>query len=567
MKFGRHLVIAATCILLISALLGCSQSKIDVREIATVTRGNIQASPVTADGNLSMPRQFNLSFGVSGTVEDVKTAKSAYDKDTWVFPGTMLARLDGSDQQLALTNAVYDVEIALNALAEKVYPSLLGYPNYYPSVTSRLRVEQARKALSQAIVLSAQKDYAAVAAKLRLISHDLKSGMQTLQEAETYINNYPEKVKDNLGDPENWLQYYPAIHEGKLSMEKSLKSVLEIQKLVENASYQGAAMAMDSFKVQLDETYRVVDNACGSLLQIGISYPDASTSLTVMQDVKDTMLQMKEIMAQGNAGSYEFAEKMELAMSDLDVSQNILEDNELLLKTGINMQQLRQYNLNYQKARTALKKARQDLLKTEILVPNTKPDDPIYSSARNGGKVYELNIKEGDQLDPLSAYNYVSKIPIRFVNTDIVEFTGNIDEVDIFKVKLGQKVNIKADALPGKTINGVVKSVSPVSSQVAGVVNYPVTIALEPTRGLDLKGGLTATADIIIQNTENVLVLPLNAVKGTGSDRYVELVVDKTNWIFERRKVTTGAQNSSLIEITSGLKEGDQVFINGTAAK
>jgi len=456
----------------------------------------------------------------------------------------LLAKLDDSDQQLAVTNAMYDVELALNALAEKVYPSLLGYPNYYPSVTSRLRVEQAQDILDEVIKLMEVKDYASVAYKLRIVYHDLYSSMLKLKEAEDYIGDHPETVSDYVGDVENWVQYYPAIHTAVENLNQTLDTLSKIQKSLENGYYDDAARGISDFEITLKETYKVVNSACGSILRTGISYPDASTSLTVIQDVQNTMLEMRKLMNEGATDKLEFAEKMEMAMNDLAISQKILQSNELLLKTGVNMQVLRQYNINYQKAETALLKCKEDLLKTEILAP--------YN-----GLIVAVNIKESDQL---SAYNYASIIAVHLVDTKTVELQGNVDEIDIFHVKRGQSANISVDALPGETLTGKVTFISPFSSQVAGVVNYPVTIALDPSEQ-DLKGGLTATANIIVDSRENVLRIPSNAVKGTKSDPYVELVIDKDKGTFEKRPVNIGLQNNMYSEIISGLNEGNEIFI------
>ncbi|OGO18562.1 MAG: hypothetical protein A2Z02_06445 [Chloroflexi bacterium RBG_16_48_7] len=544
MNFKRYFIVAATCIILISLLAGCSQVSDQARQTATVVKGNISIT-VTSDGNLSMPREAKLSFGIPGTVQKVYVKEGDSVKT-----GKLLAQMDDADAQLAVTNAVYDIELALNALAEKVYPSLLGYPNYYPSVTSRLRVEQAQDELSQALKLMEAKDYATAASKLRILNYDLESGLYTLKQAETFIGNYPEQVKDYVGDPENWVQYYPAIHNAVVSLEKAINTISGIHKLLEKGSYVDTTMALDSYQKELEETHRVVDIACGSVLKTGISYPDASTSLSVIKQVKDTMLQMRTMMDDGKTGSLEYAEKMERALSDLEISHTILQSNELLLKTGVNLQQLRQYNINYQKAETALLKAKNDLLKTKILAP--------YS-----GMIVDVNIKESDQL---SAYNYASIVAIHLVDTRTVEINGNVDEVDIFKVKRGQKANIAIDALPGKTLTGTVTFISPFSSQVAGVVNYPITIALDPA-DIDLKGGLTATANIIVENRENVLRVPLGAVKGSKPNQYVEIVIDRNKGTSERRNVTTGIQNNSVIEVISGLSEGQEVFVDRNSSR
>jgi len=88
-----------------------------------------------------------------------------------------------------------------------------------------------------------------------------------------------------------------------------------------------------------------------------------------------------------------------------------------------------------------------------------------------------------------------------------------------------------------------------------------VTIQLDPT-DVELKGSLTATADVAIYNAENVLVVPLSAVTITPAGSFVTVISDgDDNGQTEKRQVTLGIQNFQFAEVLSGLKEGDKVII------
>ncbi len=97
------------------------------------------------------------------------------------------------------------------------------------------------------------------------------------------------------------------------------------------------------------------------------------------------------------------------------------------------------------------------------------------------------------------------------------------------------------------------------TAETSGVVKFAVTIQLDPT-DVELKGGLSATADIAIYKAEDVLVVPLSAVTITPAKSFVTVMTGE-NGQTEKRQVTLGTQNFQFAEVLSGLKEGDKVII------
>jgi HlyD family secretion protein len=227
------------------------------------------------------------------------------------------------------------------------------------------------------------------------------------------------------------------------------------------------------------------------------------------------------------------------------MSNMILDESETIYRAGLNPQTLRNYNINIETAMINLNKSKQDLLKTEVLAPFD-------------GTVVDIPVKENDQL---STFDYSSKTAIHLVDTKTIKMTGIIDEIDITKVEVGQQAIITVDALPGQKLKGKVTFVSPFGTLQAGVVNFPVEIYLDPTEGVELRGGLTATADIIIGVHEKVLMVPNRAIKGLAGDFWVDVVTDPATAGMEKRPVKIGLQNKKYTEIISGLKEGEQVLI------
>jgi HlyD family secretion protein len=153
---------------------------------------------------------------------------------------------------------------------------------------------------------------------------------------------------------------------------------------------------------------------------------------------------------------------------------------------------------------------------------------------------------------------------ITLVDPSAVRVDVTVDETDVAKIAVGKNATLTFDALPGRSFRGKVISVAPNGTLSQGVVTYPVSISLD-TRNQTLPGGLTASATITIDEKNDVLVVPLRAVRRQGRDRVVEVMGEdgKTS----PRAVKTGVQNEQLVEITDGLQEGDQVLVQGTTTR
>jgi RND family efflux transporter MFP subunit len=233
----------------------------------------------------------------------------------------------------------------------------------------------------------------------------------------------------------------------------------------------------------------------------------------------------------------------------MEVCNSMLGGNVLVLEHGLSLKNYQQYNINLASDAVTLGNRQDDLLKTIIIAPFD-------------GTVVSVGVKENDVL---SAMNYSSIVAIQLVDTNAVRFEGLVDEIDILKIKAGQKAAISVDAVPDKVFTGTVKFISPsgTADTTTNVVKFNVTIELDPS-DVELKGGLTATADIAVYTAENILLVPLTAVTTTAERSFVT-VVSGAKGQTEKRQITLGKQNQQFAEVLSGLNEGDEVLIEEKA--
>jgi RND family efflux transporter MFP subunit len=556
-KLAAFLIVLSVVI-----LAGCagSQTETKTKQIEEVRRGDLLVT-ITADGNLEMPREVKLKFGTPGTVKEIYVEKGQKVKE-----GTLLAKLDDTDQNLAITTAQYNIELAMNELVEKIHPSLMGLPENYPDTSTVLRVEQAQEELHNLQGFLDQGKYQDAAAELRLAMHDLQASYEMLNTPEIILAS--EGQSEYIGIP---IDNYPDITRASDLLKQDLEGLAQIQIKIEQGAYDMAKQAVIEEQSKLADTHSLIQSVSGritvsqrigaccqqqSVQQPGTStglmtlpYPDTSTSLDWLKQVEDELNKI-QVCKEGGCDDLELATLVRMAQHDVEMSQTILKNNELIFRSGQNLKNLRAANLNLQIADTQLKNAKEELMKTEILAPFE-------------GTVVDIGVKENDQL---SAFDYSSKTAVYLVDTRTVNMEGVVDEIDIYSVKVGQDATITADALPGIDLKGKVTFISPFGNQITGVVEFPVTISLD-TSETELKGGLTATADIIIDEHKYILLVPNRAIKGSVGNYWVDVVTDEEEMTTEKRPVVIGAQNDQFIEIVSGLSEGEEVTVESTRTR
>jgi HlyD family secretion protein len=148
-------------------------------------------------------------------------------------------------------------------------------------------------------------------------------------------------------------------------------------------------------------------------------------------------------------------------------------------------------------------------------------------------------------------------------NTEGLSITAQVDELEVLKIKKDQEAQVSIEAF-GETIQGKVTHISSQAVKAEGgskAANFDVTVAMESLpAGLKdkLRLGMSANMEIMLVNKPNVIMLPIQAVLMEGPNRVVN-VRDKATQSLKKVKVETGITTVDAVEITSGLKVGDEV--------
>ncbi|PIU10673.1 hypothetical protein COT27_01950 [Candidatus Kuenenbacteria bacterium CG08_land_8_20_14_0_20_37_23] len=196
------------------------------------------------------------------------------------------------------------------------------------------------------------------------------------------------------------------------------------------------------------------------------------------------------------------------------------------------------------------------IAKTEanLVLAQSKLSDAIIKAPVNG-VVIKINNKVGEQTSLALAV-------VEMIGEAKLEIDVNIPESDIAKIRIGQMADITLDSFGDDNVfPGFVIFVDPAETIIQDVVYYQVKVHFkDDVQGI--KHGMTANTVIETDKKENVLRVPLRAVKQKNGDKIVTVLrADKTQ---EEKNITVGLRGDDYIEILNGLEKGDTVitFVN-----
>jgi RND family efflux transporter MFP subunit len=192
-----------------------------------------------------------------------------------------------------------------------------------------------------------------------------------------------------------------------------------------------------------------------------------------------------------------------------------------------------------------------DNLKRIVSEAKRELEDLILTSPINGTVTY-IDIKLGEEIKAQTT----NKVTITDLSKIYVE--ADIDEIDIGKIRKGNKAKIVLDSYPDEELIGDIYYISQIGDESTGAVTYKVKLDIVDTKELIIRTLMSVSIDIEIKGVENVLILPNSTITEKDNKKFVTLVIGEEK---KEVEIKTGYSDGINTEIISGLKEGDKVLI------
>lgn len=173
------------------------------------------------------------------------------------------------------------------------------------------------------------------------------------------------------------------------------------------------------------------------------------------------------------------------------------------------------------------------------------------------GMITALNIKVGEFYQSTSGINNPEKkIDVQIIDLKSRIIKGEIDEVDLEKIKIGQEARVRIPALKNQIVRAKLTKVVPFVSTVKDQ-DRTSQIELEVLENNNLiPVGASADVEIVVDSKADASILPTTTLTGVGTDRSVYIVKDDK---LEKRAVKIGTGNYERVEILSGITSDDKV--------
>ena len=522
--------------------------------LSPVTRDTIIAT-VSGSGQIAVSNEVTLTSKASGNVLSVPVKNGQEVK-----AGTLLAKLDTTDAAKTVRNAQNDLDSARLAL-EKMQRGVR--PEEAANTLASVQSAQQNLKNSQDDLVNVQNKSdqdltnVYVDAKNTLQdAYDKTDDILNNQLNNIFVNNNTNEdthlsfIDNNPSAENDALNQRILARQALVAIKNTLSNSTGDQTSLDNAliSINGQLQTVQNFLIRLsDVTQAGIVTASVSQSTInGYESTISSARSTINTVINNINAQEQTIASQKitNKDNITSAQtQIANAQNSLTQSQNSL----ALQKAGNDPLDIQNEKISVTAKENALRDAEETYADYSIKAPFD-------------GVVASMSVIKGDSVSTgATIATFITKQQIAQIS---------LNEVDVAKIKVGQKVTMTFDAVDGLSISGEVAQIDTIGTVTQGVVTYNVKINLD-TQDSRVRPGMTVNADIITDVEQNVLTVPSGAVKTKGTNSYVEMI-DNPITIASSSSVTSltaprqqvvqiGISDDTNTQIISGLNEGDEI--------
>jgi RND family efflux transporter MFP subunit len=332
---------------------------------------------------------------------------------------------------------------------------------------------------------------------------------------------------------------------------------------------------VDQAKAGLDQAVAIAGGNSDTLREANVGKDNAENSLDKTKDLNDQNIKAANQAVDNAQNYYDDTNKYYDSLSDsaaklqakpaLTAAENALNTAKQALKTT-----QQQADLSKVTAENAVDSADAKVKTVESQYTQSANNAQV-AQARAAYDLALLNLNKATLFSPVNGIiTEVNNKPGEILGTGVIKesfsrvmsldmiIESKVPESDIVKVKLGQHAKVTFDALSADDVfDSEIIEIDPASTTIQDVVYYNIKLKLD-TVDVRIKPGMSANIDIATAQKSDVFSIPQRAIKSEGAKKYVDVLqADNTT---KKVYVVTGLEgDEGMVEITSGLKEGDKV--------
>jgi HlyD family secretion protein len=175
------------------------------------------------------------------------------------------------------------------------------------------------------------------------------------------------------------------------------------------------------------------------------------------------------------------------------------------------------------------------------------------------GIVLSRDTDKGSAIIPMSSA-FGGTVIMSLADLSEKHFRGDVDEADVSKVFLGQDTRIFVEAYPDKQFEAELTHLSPMGREVEDIVNFEIRAKIDDPDD-NLHVGMSADAEIILEEHKSVLVIPEGAIRYQNDSTFVHVQDESFEEGYRKIELEKGISDGILTEAVSGLKENDVVIL------
>ncbi len=516
----------------------------------TVKTGEI-VQTVSATGQVKSASEIQLNFKNAGTLNVLNVKIGDV-----VTKNEILAQLRASDLAINVSKARASLDEAVANL-NKIKAG---------ATAEDINVSQAAVDKAETDLLNAQDDLTNTTKTYsQALENEQENILLDINSSLTKANISLQKIYDTLnyeGNADNFDTSNIALHQQVQSdYEQAVVQVDEAELSYNLAKLNNSDENINQATTKALAALTKVDTAVSNLSQL-LDYVIITTNLTQSElDTIKSTINTERTTTNSSVTAVKTAQQ-DLIDAELNY-QTKVEEADNAVKTAQRNLAKAQADLDFKQAPSrpediALYEAQVKRARAELELAQDKYDETIIRAPIDG-VITDVIYSIGEQTS-------LAEPAIKMLAVENFEIEVNIPESDIVKINVGDGAEITLDAFSFEEIfKGSVTTVNPAQTEIQDVIYYRVTVTFNDIQAdnvsslMDkIKPGMTANVDVNTGRKNDVLIIPLRAVKEEGTSKYVEIL---TNGQPQKIEVALGLKgDDGLVEVVSGLQAGQEVI-------